>query len=336
MKKNKIKLKCLKCEKQLFQTNNNFQCEICNNKYQNIKGVYRFVKSDFHSNFGFQWQLFNKTQLDSVNKSNESRNRFFLQSEMSPQDFENKKILEVGSGAGRFTEILKDFKSEIYTVDYSDAIIANYENNNQNNVIFLQADIFNLPFFKNYFDIVICYGVIQHTGDNQRAIESLAELTKNNGTLLLDIYSNSIRHYNPWIYLIRKFFFILKISNEKKYKIVKKIVNILFPFYLTIFKFLNNYKKNIFCKYIKFFFNRAPISVYGINLYLDNKINIDIAKEWSLLDTYDAWTPKFDHPVSLKKWYKMIEIIKQKYKFNYSKISESGQGYTARLIKNNK
>ena len=252
-----------------------------------------------HSNFAFQWKLFSKTQLDSYNKSFESENRLLYQSKMKAEDFMNKTILEIGSGAGRFTEILKKYKSTIYTVDYTAAIEVNYENNSDNNIKFFQADIFNLPFKKNSFDIVLCYGVIQHTGNNLKAIEALSDLPKkNNGVLLLDIYSNSLRHYNPWIYFIRIIFKIFNTTDQKKFNYVKSIVNILFPFYLKIFTLIKPYDNILLIKYFKYFINRAPISVYGINLFLNKEISLEVAKEWSLLDTYDAWTPKFDKPVS--------------------------------------
>lgn len=330
----KIKLKCIKCKYKLKYELNCFYCKNCSSKFFLSDGVFKFAEDNFHSNFAFQWKLFNKTQLDSFNLSTESNDRFFGQSRMLKNDFQNKKILEVGSGAGRFTEILKEFNSQIFTVDYSEAIKANYENNKKKNVIFFQADIFNLPFYENYFDIVICYGVLQHTGNNQKAIDCLAKLTNNlNGILLLDIYSNSLRHYNPWIYLIRFFIKFLNISDKKKFTIVNKSVNILFPFYLYLFNKLNKYNNNLLIKYFKFFLNRAPISVYGINLYLQKKINKKVAKEWSLLDTYDAWTPKFDHPVSKVKWNGIIEDIREKYNYKTFDISVSGQGYTAKLIK---
>lgn len=327
-------IKCINCENQLILKSEFLQCLKCKNKFYKKNGVYEFIKNDLHSNFAFQWNLFSKTQLDSYNQSSESKDRLYFQSNMKEKDFQNKKILEVGSGAGRFTEILKNFNSEIFTVDYSNAIKVNYKNNNQSNILFFQADIFNLPFFENYFDIVICYGVIQHTGNNKKAIESLAKLTSNkNGILLLDIYSNSLKHYNPWIYLIRFFFKLFNFTDEKKYKIVKTVVSILFPFYLKLFTKLDKFKNNIIIKYVKYFFNRAPISVYGINLFLENKISLDIAKEWSLLDTYDAWMPKFDHPVSYKKWNKLIREIQHKYNFKKYEVSVSGQGFTSRLCK---
>jgi 16S rRNA A1518/A1519 N6-dimethyltransferase RsmA/KsgA/DIM1 with predicted DNA glycosylase/AP lyase activity len=38
-------------------------------------------------------------------------------------------VLEVGSGAGRFTEIILKTGATLFSCDYSDAVEANFENN---------------------------------------------------------------------------------------------------------------------------------------------------------------------------------------------------------------
>ena len=79
----------------------------------------------------------------------------------------------------------------------------------EGSLICVRGDIFNLPILPESVDVVFCYGVIQHTGDNLGCINKLAKYVKPGGDLLIDIYSNSIKHFNPWIYLIRPFFSFL-------------------------------------------------------------------------------------------------------------------------------
>ncbi|MEI2748908.1 MAG: methyltransferase domain-containing protein [Ferruginibacter sp.] len=57
-------------------------------------------------------------------------------------------MLEVGSGAGRFTQIALDHtKANLYSVDYSNAVEANYKNNGPNQRLKLyQASVYELPF----------------------------------------------------------------------------------------------------------------------------------------------------------------------------------------------
>ena len=156
----------------------------------------------------------------------------------------------------------------------------------------------------------------------------LEKYLKKNSILLLDIYSNTIRHFNPWIYSIRPFFSLVK-DNEKKFKIVSSFVNFVFPFQLYLISKVHN-KGGLF-KLLRYILYRSPNSVYGINLYLSGKISLEHAKEWSLCDTFDAWMPKHDHPVSFRKWKKMINQLSISKNLKVLTIKECGQGNCASL-----
>jgi len=296
--------------------------------------VLSLIQESYHENFGYQWNKFNKLQLDSFNGSSESRDRLMEQSELSSNDFKDKTILEIGAGNGRFTEILLDFGAKVIAVDFSSAIYANYRNNLDNvkagNLLCIRGDVFDLPLEKSSFDYVICYGVIQHTGDNKKCLDVLASYVNDSGSLLVDIYSNSLKDYNPWIYLIRPFFSRIR-SDERRMEIVSKFVDFVFPLQVKILTFLQN-RSGIF-KYLRYFFNRSPNSVYGINLFLDGKISIENAKDWSICDTNDAWTPRHDDPVSFTKWNELIHSLSDKYRFSVDCIKKCGQGNCATLRK---
>lgn len=296
--------------------------------------VLSVLDESYHENFGYQWNKFSKLQLDSFNGSSESIDRLLDQSELSPIDFKGKIVLEVGAGNGRFTEILLNLGARVIAVDYSTAIYANHTNHissiRKKDLLCIRGDVFNLPIQKESFDIVICYGVIQHTGDNEKCLDILAQYTHEKGHLLVDIYSNSLKDFNPWIYLIRPFFSQIK-SDEKRMEIVTKFVNFIFPIQLRLLSSLHN-RSGIF-KYLRFFVNRSPNSVYGINLFLDGKISIEHAKDWSICDTNDAWTPKHDDPVSFNNWKQLINNLAIKYSFSINCIKKCGQGNCASLRK---
>lgn len=298
------------------------------------RSVINYCQDDYHENFGFQWNKFNKLQLDSYNGSNESEERFFTQNNLKPEDLKNKNVLEVGAGCGRFTEILLKYGANVIAVDYSSAIHANYENHSQytnsENLICIQADVFDMPLKKNLFDIVLCYGVIQHTGRNEDCLNTLCEYLNSKGILLIDIYSNSIRHYNPWVYMIRPFFSRIK-NYESQMNFVQKFVDLVFPLQLKILTLLHN--KTNFLKYLRYFINRSPNSVYGINLFLDGKISIEHAKQWSVMDTFDGWMPNHDDPVSEKEWRHLVNKISEIYNLRLDLNKVCGQGYCSQLSK---
>lgn len=290
----------------------------------------------YHENFGHQWSRFSKLQLDSYNGSSESEDRLLNQSELSSQDFFGKNVLEIGSGNGRFTEILLKYGAKVVSVDYSSAIYANFENHlaavQSNNLICLRADVFEMPIKKEAFDIVLCYGVIQHTGNNEKCLQTLAEYVSPSGLLLVDIYSNSIKDLNPFTYMMRPIFSRLITDHSKRMNAIEKFVNFIFPIQLKILSFVKD--RSGIWKFIRLIVNRSPNSVYGINLYLAEKISLESAKNWSICDTNDAWTPQHDKPVSFLKWNNILNSLSAKAALKILVVKKCGQGNCALLQKN--
>ena len=307
-----------------------------NSETEKVVSLINEENEDYHENFGFQWNTFNQLQLDSYNGSNESEGRLLNQSEMSPQDFHGKVVLEVGAGNGRFTEILLKYGAKVIAVDFSSAIYANFENHNaaikSGHLICARGDVFNLPIKEHVFDIVLCYGVIQHTGNNKKCLNTLSKyVSRDSGKLLIDIYSNSLKDYNPWIYMIRPIFSKLINNNVRQMQLVEKFINFVFPVQLKILTFLKG--RSGVWKYLRYIVNRSPNSVYGINLFLDGKISIEDAKSWSICDTNDAWTPQHDDPVSFRTWKKMLNTLSALHSFEIKVVKKCGQGNCALLEK---
>ena len=78
------------------------------NKIYKIKNnIPRFCSEEnYSSSFGYQWNKFYNTQLDSFCDITLSHNRFWAETKWDPKSLENLNVLEVGSGAGRFSEVL--------------------------------------------------------------------------------------------------------------------------------------------------------------------------------------------------------------------------------------
>ena len=97
------------------------------NKFLNIKSILDnndfFIKKDniyidkrledYSSNFGLQWNEFPITQFDSHTGFPLTKNRLLSSSEWDLNEIKDKLIIELGSGAGRFTEILISAGSQI-------------------------------------------------------------------------------------------------------------------------------------------------------------------------------------------------------------------------------
>jgi SAM-dependent methyltransferase len=135
------------------------------NRFPVINNVLRFVPNDnYTASFGFQWNRFQKTQIDRESRNSAlSKERFFAVTGWDKIDLTGKNILEAGSGAGRFTQIVLDYtKATLYSFDYSDAVSANFRNNGHHGsrLKLFQASIYDMPFPDNSFDKVFCFGVL--------------------------------------------------------------------------------------------------------------------------------------------------------------------------------
>lgn len=246
----------------------------------------------YTEDFGKQWQDFNKTQIDSLNSFNISKEFFdeFLFTEY--EDLEGKTILEVGSGAGRFTEHLVKKAKTCVSVDMSSAIYHNVSSNKQN-LMLVKADFTKLePKLK--FDIVICRGVLQHTPNPLYSILKLHEFVSDEGVVYFDIYHSRLGKLHPKYFLWRPL-----ITSLWSYK-----------------SFQNFLRKNI-SKLLKIkrllkpiFFNSNLISDSIIPIWdYKNKVVLTEAQleEWAILDTLDGIFAKYDIPKSHREVVKLLK-----------------------------
>ena len=280
--------------KSIFDKDNNnheaIVCTECNTHFPYHNEILRFVNRDNYSNnFGFEWKSHSQTQLDSFSKISLSRDRFF-QVTGWPERLDGEFILEAGCGSGRFTEILAKTNANIISFDYSDAIEVNFQNNNKyKNISFFQGDIFNLPLKKNSFDKVFCFGVIQHTPDPEEAIKNLIKYVKPNGKIAFDVYRKDFVALLQWKYLLRPI--TKKMSHKKLYKFISVAVHILAPLTKLLKKLFGRFGGRL-----------SPIADYS-ELNISEKQNL----EWSILDTFDRYSPRYDNPMTIKQVKLLLE-----------------------------
>ena len=129
------------------------RCTSCSRTYPIVRYLPRFVPSEEYAHtFGYQWNYFDKMQLDSHMGNDLSRERFFATTQW-PAKMEGQSILEAGCGMGRFTQIALETGAELFSFDLSNAVEANLRNNGDSNrVRILQASIYEIPLRKESFD----------------------------------------------------------------------------------------------------------------------------------------------------------------------------------------
>ncbi|MFM2360398.1 MAG: hypothetical protein RLY16_2391 [Bacteroidota bacterium] len=254
--------------------------------FPKINGAYRIVAdNNYTQNFGFQWNKFVTTQVDKATELNMSQVRLFAETGWDKEDLKGKNILEVGSGAGRFTQILlDDIGANVYSVDYSNAVEANFKNNGPNDRLNLfQASIYDMPFAKHQFDKVICIGVLQHTPDVQKSVQSLIQMLKPGGELVVDFYGVN----GWWTKLQAKYIFrpfTRKMNHEKLHRLIDKNID----WMIRTTKFFSSIG-------VGKIFNRF-IPICDISGTLPKDIPYAQLRELCVLDTFDMFSPEYDQP----------------------------------------
>jgi len=268
-----------------------------------INGAYRIVQSDnYTESFGYQWNKFSGTQVDKDTRLNMSQVRFFAETGWDKENLAGKNILEVGSGAGRFSQIILDHtQANLYSVDYSNAVEANYKNNGPNDRLRLfQASIYELPFAKGQFDKVICIGVLQHTPDFEKSVKCLIEMAKPGAEVIVDFYP-----INGWWtklhakYLLRPF--TKKMEHEKLYKKIDSNIDWL----IKTYRFFSKIGLGKIC-------NRF-LPICDIDGTIPKGLPYDQLRELCVLDTFDMYSPQFDNPQKIStvtEWFKKYAMEK--------------------------
>lgn len=249
----------------------------CGQEYIIKDFIPRFVPADnYAKSFGFEWNKHRTTQLDSANKNQESEKRFLQSIDFPISELKGKLVLDAGCGMGRFTEVVLKYGGIVVGIDLSSAVDAAFKNMGlDNDVNFIQADIFNLPFKKGTFDFIYSLGVLHHTPDPKSAFVSLSRLLKSNGKISITLYSayQKIFVYNSKFWR----FFTTRMPKKMLYFFCYLTLPL---YYLYTIPLLGNLFKAIFV------------------------INIHPDWRWRLLDTFDWYSPKYQF------WYTHFEVFK--------------------------
>lgn len=269
------------------------ECSPCNRSYPIEGGIPRFVEADnYASSFGFQWNAFAGTQLDSNSGLPISADRLFQSTSWDWTTMRGKRILDVGCGAGRFAEVALQSGASVIGVDFSSAV----EASRKNLACYpffegVQASIYELPFVPGSFDYVYCLGVLQHTPDPDLAFACLPPQLKPGGALAIDIYPRlwtNIFWSKYWLRPLTR-----RVPNEALFHLVLRAT----PPLLWISRRVSSLP--LAGRKLKYL---LPVVNYEGVYALDEKQ----MREWAVLDTFDMLSPEHDHPRSeriVRQWF---------------------------------
>ena len=250
------------------------RCQSCKSSFPVARGIARFVPaSNYAESFGFQWNLHAKTQLDSHSGLPISHDRLWI-ALGGKSDLSGQRVLEAGSGAGRFTEVLAASGADLVTFDYSSAVDANKSNQTPSSKLhYFQGDIFSIPLNEFSFDKVVCLGVIQHTPDPQAAFRSLAKYVRPGGQLVIDAYTRNFAALLQWKYLLRP------ITRRMRKESLYRLIEVVTPPLVPLARLLRRIAGRLGARLV-------PIVEYS-HLGLSRDLNV----QWAILDTFDMYSP---------------------------------------------
>lgn len=261
-------------------------CSLCSHRYPILRGVPRFVPiENYASGFGFEWVKHARTQRDSETGKPLSEERLFRESGWE-RDLSGEYVLEVGSGAGRFTDHLAATGATVVSFDYSYAVDANYAVNGMRpNVLIVQASVYAMPFPSAFFDRVLCFGMIQHTPNPRETFLSSARMLKSGGYIAADLYE---KRWDSFItkpkYWVRPF--TRRMDSESLYRLTTAWIDLMWPLASAL--------------------RRLPLPNLGRRLnwhllvpdYSDHPLSPAELKQWANLDLFDMLAPRYDYPQS--------------------------------------
>ena len=139
------------------------------------------IAKDIQYTFGEEWKTYNKI-LPQHQK--EFKLYFDL---IDLEALESKRICDLGCGIGRWSYFLKDIAKEIVLVDFSESIFEARKNlSESDNIIFIMADILDLPFQDDTFDFIFSLGVLHHIPSP--ALQSVRKLSNLAPEFLVYLY----------------------------------------------------------------------------------------------------------------------------------------------------
>ena len=139
------------------------------------------IANDIQYTFGEEWKTYNK-----ILPQHHDEFKLYFDLVDLPA-LESKRIGDLGCGIGRWSYFLKDIAKEIVLIDFSESIFEARKNlSESDNMIFIMADVLNLPFQDDTFDFMFCLGVLHHIPSP--ALQSVRKLSRLAPEFLVYLY----------------------------------------------------------------------------------------------------------------------------------------------------
>jgi len=254
------------------------------------EGIAPSIAKDIQYTFGEEWKTYNKI----LPRHHDEFKLYFDLIDLPA--LKSKRIGDLGCGIGRWSYFLKDIAKEIVLVDFSESIFEARKNlSESDNMIFIMADVMDLPFQDDTFDFIFCLGVLHHIPSP--ALQSVRKLSRLAPAFLVYLYyalDNRGTLYKLIFYfinLIRKF--ICNITSPTARSILTEVL--------------------MWSLYIPIIFIGKILSMLGVNaskvpLYsIYGHMNLGRIRQ----DVYDRFFTRIEQRVSKKEIQKLADTFSE-------------------------
>lgn len=265
------------------------------------KDTYHRFQFQSKRSFGFQWNEFN--DLPDF-----TREHFLNYLPVKPPFFEGKVGLDAGCGFGRHIYYVGgEFNAKtIVGMDFSDAVYsAKRITQNIKNIQLIKGDIYNPPFRGNLFDFIYCIGVLHHLPDPEKGFKMLLDNIKENGVIMLWVYSKQRKILNSVLEFFRKY--TSKISPHFLKKICFILAFIEYLFFIDTYRLLEE---------------MPIVGKYAHKIYFDR---IALYSKFPFRVSYADWFDRLSTPIRFYYDREELETLAKKFRLKNVTIAPTGK-----------
>lgn len=149
------------------------------------------------------------------------------------KDRKHKKVLDLGCGAGRYTELLVKLGFQVWALDSSKGMLSVARKrllNFKNRPKFSLGDMRKLPYKNEYFDLILSNGLFHNAEklhDLELSILEASRVLKQRGYMCVNMFyrgrnNKSLRRVETNIFLTKDNLYITLLKKKKLLKLFKK------------------------------------------------------------------------------------------------------------------
>lgn len=159
--------------------------------------------------FGENWKKF----LTRLNDERIKQAEISLKTMLEVENLEGKSFLDVGSGSGLFSLAARNLGAKVFSFDFDESSVwctkelkTRYFEGDTSWTI-MQGSVLDMEFLGTLgqFDYVYSWGVLHHTGEMWKALDSVIELVKPNGSLFIALYNYQQFASSYWAFVKRTY-----------------------------------------------------------------------------------------------------------------------------------